>query len=152
MTAVIAVPGSEAQAAQLAQRLGTEVTATEVRQFPDGEVYVRIDGPVAGDDVILVGSLYPSPAERFLIVAFLASTARDLGARKVGLVAPYLAFMRQDVQFRPGEGITSAYFGRLVSGAVDWMVTVDPHLHRRASLAEVYSIPTQIARAAPEIA
>lgn len=152
MTAVIAVPGNEAQAAQFAQRLGTRVTAAEVRQFPDGEVYVRIDDPVAGDDVILVGSLYPSPAERFLIVAFLASTARDLGARKVGLVAPYLAFMRQDVQFRSGEGVTSNYFAKLVSGVVDWLVTVDPHLHRHSSLDGLYAIPTTIARSAPAIA
>ena len=54
MTAVIAVPGNEEQAAQLARRLGTEVLATEVRQFPDGEIYVRIDQPITGRDVVLV--------------------------------------------------------------------------------------------------
>ena len=152
MTAVIAVPGNDAQAAKLAQRLGTEVTPVEVRQFPDGEIYCRIDAPLAGRDVVLVGSLYPSPAERFLMVAFLASTARDLGARKVGLVAPYLAFMRQDIRFRTGEGVTSHYFAKLVSGVVDWMVTVDPHLHRHSSLDGLYAIPTTIARSAPAIA
>ena len=124
----------------------------EVRRFPDGELYVRVDDELAGEDVVLVGSLYPAPADRFLEIAFLAATVRDLHAKRVGLVAPYLAFMRQDIRFKTGEGVTSAYFARLVSSTVDWMVTVDPHLHRTVSLDELYTIPTTIARAAPEIA
>jgi ribose-phosphate pyrophosphokinase len=60
--------------------------------------------------------------------------------------------MRQDSVFNPGEGVTARYFARLVSSTVDWLVTVDPHLHRLDSLAGVYTIPTTIARAAPEIA
>ena len=150
MAIVIPLPGNELHAAKLAERLGLEQITPELRRFPDGELYVRLDR--IDDHVVLVGSLYPSPAERFLELAFLAATARDLGARRVGLVAPYLAFMRQDVQFRPGEGVTSAYFARMVSHAVDWMVTVDPHLHRHASLEGIYEIPTTIARAAPAIA
>ena len=151
MTAVIAVPGHEPHAQQLADRLGVDVLVPTVRQFPDGELYVRIDADLAGKDVILVGSLR-GHGDTFLKVAFLAGTVRDLGARQVGLVAPYLAYMRQDDRFHPGEGITARYFGKLMSQVVDWLVTVDPHLHRLDSLAHVYSIPTTIARAAPAIA
>ena len=154
MTVVIAIPGSEDHARKLGSRLGASVITAHVRPFPDGELYVRLDAgaQLAGQDAIVVGSLYPAPAEKFLAVAFVAATARDHGARRVGLVAPYLAFMRQDQRFHPGEAVTSTYFARLVSGAVDWMVTVDPHLHRHSSLEGLYTIPTKIARAAPEIA
>ena len=152
MAVVLAIPGSGQQARALGQRLGVEVIAPEVRRFPDGEIYVKIPRELRGEHVIVVSSLYPDPAEKFLTVTFVAATARDLGAVKVGLVAPYLAFMRQDAQFAPGEGVTSAYFAKLVSGAVDWMVTVDPHLHRHHSLDGLYTIPTTIARAAPAIA
>jgi ribose-phosphate pyrophosphokinase len=148
---VIALPGSEDHASRLASRLGLATITPEVRLFPDGELYVRIDHPLAGEDVVLVGTL-DNPAEKFLTVAFVAATARDLGATRVGLVAPYLAFMRQDVQFHPGEGVTSRYFAKLVSGCIDWLVTVDPHLHRHHSLDGLYTIPTTIARAAPSIA
>ncbi len=152
MTVVLAIPGSEDHANKLGERLRCAVIAPEVRRFPDGELYVRIAGDLAGHEVVVVGSLYPQPAEKFLAIAFVAATARDAGARAVGLVAPYLAFMRQDARFAPGEGVTSAYFARLVSGAVDWMVTVDPHLHRHSSLDGLYTIPTFIARAAGAIA
>ncbi len=149
MTVVIAIPGNEGHAERLATRLGARSIVPEVRQFPDGELLVRIEAELAGDEVLLVGGLH---ADRFLQVAFLAGTARDLGARRVGLVAPYLAYMRQDSRFRPGEGVTATYFAKLVSSTVDWLVTVDPHLHRLGSLDHVYSIPTTIARAAPAIA
>jgi ribose-phosphate pyrophosphokinase len=152
MAVVLAMPGSAAQAEQLAKRLGVAVIEPEVRRFPDGEIYVRIERDLAGEDAVLVGSLYPDPAERFLTASFLAATARERGARKVGLVAPYLAFMRQDSVFKPGEGVTSRYFAQLVSRTVDWLVTVDPHLHRHDSLDGLYTIPTAIARAAPAIA
>ncbi len=148
---LIALPGGEAHSARLAHETGLPLGDATVRTFPDQEVYVRIDSDVRGRDVILVDSL-DKPAEKFLLVAFLAATARDLGARKVGLVAPYLAFMRQDVRFHPGEGITSQYFARLLSSAVDWLVTVDPHLHRLSSLDAVYTIPTRVASSAAAIA
>jgi ribose-phosphate pyrophosphokinase len=145
---LIAVPGCEAHTRALGARLGARVVIPTYRQFPDGELYFRIDGEL-DDHVVLVGN---ASGESFLQLAFLAGTARDLGARRVGLVAPYLAYMRQDSRFQPGEGVTATYFGRLLSATVDWLVTVDPHLHRLASLAAVYSIPTTIAHAAPAIA
>ena len=122
--------------------------SSELRPFPDGELYVRIAGDV-DDEVAIVGN---ASGDNFLRIAFLAGAARDLGAKRVGLVAPYLAYMRQDSRFKSGEGVTARYFARLVSSTVDWLVTVDPHLHRIDSLAGVYTIPTTIARAAPAIA
>jgi ribose-phosphate pyrophosphokinase len=145
---LIAVPGSEDHARRLGSRLELPVIVPEFRQFPDGELYVRIEGELR-DDVAIVGN---ASSDNFLRIAFLAGTARDLGATRVGLVAPYLAYMRQDSRFKPGEGVTARYFARLVSSTVDWMVTVDPHLHRFESLTHVYTIPTTIARAAPAIA
>ena len=122
-----------------------------VRQFPDGEYYVRIDSPVENRKVAIVCSL-DKPRDKILPLLFLAATARELGASEVGLVAPYLAFMRQDKRFRPGEGITSVYFARLLSEALDWLITVDPHLHRWDSLDRIYTIPTRVVQAAPGIA
>jgi ribose-phosphate pyrophosphokinase len=59
--------------------------------------------------------------------------------------------MRQDRRFQEGEGVTSTYFGQLLSRSFDWLVTVDPHLHRWRSLADVYGIPSAAAHAAAPV-
>jgi ribose-phosphate pyrophosphokinase len=92
------------------------------------------------------------PNDKILSLLFAAAAARDLQASKVGLVSPYLAYMRQDRRFKPGEAVTSRQVAHLLSGSFDWLVTVDPHLHRYGSLSEIYSIPTRVIHAAPLIA
>ncbi|HJQ83432.1 MAG TPA: ribose-phosphate diphosphokinase [Candidatus Binatia bacterium] len=148
---VLAAAGNDALAHGLARRLELEVGRTVLRTFPDGESYVRIETPVAGRAVVVACTL-DRPDRKLLPLLLLAATARDLGATRVGLVAPYLAYLRQDRRFVEGEGVTSAYFARLVSAAFDWLVTVDPHLHRHAELAEIYAIPTVALPAAPLLA
>lgn len=147
---VTALPESLSAGQQLAALLGVEQLGLEIRPFPDEETYLRYDGPVAGRFVIIVCSL-DRPDRKFLPLAFAAATARELGASGVGLVAPYLAYMRQDRRFKLGEAVTSAHFARLLSSQIDWLVTVDPHLHRYKSLGEIYTAPVRIAHAAPLI-
>lgn len=92
------------------------------------------------------------PNPKVLPLLFLAENLRELGATQVGLVAPYLAYMRQDTRLREGEAVTSRYFADMVSTRVDWLATVDPHLHRYDSLADIYEIPTENLDAAPMVA
>jgi len=138
-------------ARRLAVRLDAEFGALEVRRFPDGETYLRYRTPCEGRAAILVCTL-DRPDEKFAPLIFAAEAARNLGAAAVGLVSPYLAYMRQDRRFETGEAVTSTYFARAISTVFDWLVTVDPHLHRHASLNEIYTIPTRTAHAAPLIA
>lgn len=137
-----------ALAAGLVAALPAEMGAIEQRRFPDGERYVRLLNAVDGRDVVLLADLCP-PDDRLLAVLFAADAARELGARSVGVVLPYLPYMRQDVRFKAGEAITSVTFARLLSARLDWLVTIDPHLHRHPTLASIYSIPTATLAAAP---
>lgn len=121
------------------------------RQFPDGETYLRVDSPVRGADVILLCGL-EQPDNKFLPLLFLSRQLKQMGARSVGLVSPYLAYMRQDRRFIDGEALTSRHFAELLSNHVDWLVTVDPHLHRYHSLDEIYSVPSRVLHAAPLLA
>jgi ribose-phosphate pyrophosphokinase len=147
-----ALPGNDRFAAELASALTAGVGRAKIRRFPDGETYVRLESDVRARDVVLVCTLH-EPDDKVLPLVMLAEAARDLGAARVGLVAPYLSYMRQDKRFRSGEGITSVYFGRFLSRVVDWLVTVDPHLHRHATLAESgYTIPASVVHAAPAVA
>ena len=149
MSLVLGLPGFEDAASRLADTIGGEVASSTIRRFPDGETYVRIDDDVAGRDVSVVCSLN-NPDAKLTRLFLAAETLMDLGAERVGLVAPYLAYLRQDIRFKAGEGISSRYIGEWLSSAFDWLVCVEPHLHRYDSLDEVYSIPaTRVSAAEP---
>jgi ribose-phosphate pyrophosphokinase len=148
---VFDLPGNEPLGDTLRAALEGEPGGIERRQFPDGESYLRITSEVDGRDVVLLCSL-DHPDSKLLPLLFAADTLRELGARRIGLVAPYLAYMRQDRRFHPGEAVTSRTFGGVVSRHLDWLVTVDPHLHRYHALDEIYRIPSRVVYAAPFMA
>lgn len=135
----------------ISERCFYEIGDFVLHQFPDEETYIKINSPVKDRAVILLASL-DHPNDKAIPLFFAAQTLKDLGAKEVGLVAPYLAYMRQDKRFNPGEGISSHYFADLISHHFDWLVTIDPHLHRKKSLAEIYAIPTTVLHASHLIA
>jgi ribose-phosphate pyrophosphokinase len=144
------MPGNEEIAGQLAAILDADVKPIETRRFPDGETYLRLKSDVSGQTLAIICTL-DRPDDKFLPLIFAAATGRELGAAQVGLIAPYLAYMRQDKRFKDGEAITSKYFADLISSHFDWLVTVDPHLHRYVSLHEVYTIPSRVVHAGPAL-
>ena len=141
---------SASQAAALAQALGLACHEVAVRPFPDGESLVRV--PAAAETAILYRSL-DNPDAKLVELLLAASALRDLGARRVVLVAPYLAYMRQDMAFNPGEAVSQRVIGGLLAAHFDALVTLDPHLHRIATLGEVVpGIPALALSAAPLLA
>lgn len=134
----------------LAARAGADTGSLDLGSFPDGESRLRFDTPVAGRDVVLLCTL-DRPDPKLAPLLFAAAAARLQGARSVGLAAPYLAYMRQDKAFHPGEAVTSEIFAGLVSAEVDWLVTLDPHLHRHPALDSIYSVPAVAATATDAI-
>lgn len=130
----------------LVQNHDFELGALTLHTYPDGETNVRFDSEIKGRDLILLIGL-DSPNPKMAHLLFFSECARELGAKHIGLVAPYLPYMRQDKRFNPGEGITSSYFAAFISKHFDWLITIDPHLHRRKSLDEIYTIPNKVLRA-----
>lgn len=149
-TILFSLPGNQELTAQLAKKMNAEIGECKLRKFPDGESYTRILSDVKGKCVVMVCTLH-EPDEKLLPLYFLSHTAKSLGAMCTCLVAPYLAYMRQDKVFHEGEGVTSTYFGKLISGFADSITTIDPHLHRISSLGEVYDIPNRVIHAADAI-
>ena len=147
---VFSLHGHEDLSRVIAERLNGEVGTLTLRRFPDGESYVRLETSVEARPVILVCSMN-DPDAKILQLYFTGVAVHELGAKTVGLVAPYLTYMRQDKRFQPGEAVTSSSFAHLLSGFLDWLVTVAPHLHRHSSLAELYSMPSTVVPAAPMV-
>lgn len=144
------LPGNEELALELCGLLDFDMGKATIRRFPDGETYLNVESDVRGAEIYVLASLY-QPDDKFLPLYFLCRTLKELGAYSVKLIAPYLAYMRQDKRFNPGECITSDLFARLLSGFIDELITIDPHLHRHHSMGELYTIPVKVLHASKVI-
>lgn len=148
---LIPFPEMSPLAAEIASHLGTVSRPLDWHHFPDGESLVTIPTGLSGEDVAIVATLR-DPDRLALPLRFAAATAREMGARRVGLIAPYLGYMRQDHRFHPGQSVSAILFSGFLSESFDWLVTVDPHLHRISSLEDVFGIPARRVATAPLLA
>ncbi len=129
-------PSSQSLGIRIAQELDIKYYNTEFKTFPDGENYARInledETLIEGKEVIVVQSTGPSSFssqnsslfQLFMIIDAL----KRMGAQKIDVVIPYLAYARQDKIFRPGE----SQFARVIlqileSLDIDELYVVDIH-------------------------
>lgn len=131
---VLGFPENAQQSAALANALGCAHASIAVHRFPDGESRLQLPAALP-ERVVLFRSLH-DPNAKLTELLIAAGGARALGAQKVALVAPYLCYMRQDKAFEPGQPVSQRIIGRLLADHFEAVVTVDPHLHRVATLAE----------------
>jgi ribose-phosphate pyrophosphokinase len=151
MTHILAFPGMLPLGEAIAALAGAQVGEVDLHRFPDGESLVTLPGDLAGKDVAILATLR-DPDPLALPLRFAAETARELGARRVGLIAPYLAYMRQDRRFAEGQAVSAPLFARFLEECFDWLVTADPHLHRIHSLEDLFDIPVRRIETAPLLA
>lgn len=140
-----------ATASAIAQAAGFDQAVIERHCFPDGELKLRL--PATLPERVVVLRTLDNPNEKLVELMLAARTARDLGALHLTLVAPYLAYMRQDIAFQPGEVVSQRVVGRFLSELFDAVITVDPHLHRITTLNEAIPVAqTSVLSGAPLLA
>lgn len=122
------------RATRLAQAAHLTPVVMERHRFPDGEIRLRLPEALPGQVVIF--RTLNDPNDKLIELLLVAQTARTLGATHLTLVAPYLAYMRQDMAFQPGEAISQRIVGKFLAGLFDAVITVDPHLHRVSNLQQ----------------
>lgn len=134
MVLILGFHDYEQEGRRLAEALAAPLQRVEVHEFPDGERRVVLP-PTLPDEVVICRSL-DHPDHKLVELMIAAETARELGARRLILVAPYLCYMRQDTAFHPGEAVSQRIIGRFLSRLFDAVITVDAHLHRIEQLGQ----------------
>ena len=136
------------QAQRLAKRLDTPLTEVSLHHFPDRESFIRLP-PSLPEHVIICRSLN-QPNDKLIELLLCATTARELGAKRLTLVAPYLCYMRQDFANQPGVAVSQRIIGKMLANLFDDVLTVDPHLHRISSLDQAIPIKNAISLTAAD--
>jgi ribose-phosphate pyrophosphokinase len=148
---ILAFPDYLSQAQRLANLLNAPLSEVILHHFPDSESFIRLP-PSLPRHVIVCRSLN-QPNDKLIELLLCAQTARELGAKRLTLVAPYLSYMRQDLANQPGVAVSQRIIGKMLANLFDDVLTVDPHLHRISSLDQAIPIKNAISlTAADEIA
>ena len=118
-------------ALSIAQSLGVKAQFPKVEKFPDGEIHVIEGDYTPAATVAYVQTMHPRPNDALVEMEFTVDLLKELGAKRVIAVIPYLGYTRQDTRHVQGEAIAvKSMLKALDFTGVDDIVSVDIHLHR----------------------
>jgi len=127
---VVPGPASVELGQKIAELLKAKVVPVEFKRFPDGESYIRFEDAtlLKNEEVVIVQTTSPPQNENLIQLLLMADNAKDMGAKSITAVVPYLAYARQDSRFRPGEALSLKTIVTLLKTCgVSRIVTVNSH-------------------------
>lgn len=138
---VVPGPASYNLSNKIAENLNASIVPVNLKNFPDGEYNLRFDGELKDAEIIIVQSTGPPQDANILQLLMMIDAAKDLGAKKITAVVPYMAFARQDKRFLPGETVSVATVVKLVEACgADRFITVNIH---SKEILKRFTIPTE---------
>lgn len=124
-------------AEEIAGHLGIDLCRVNLGRFADGEISVRIDENVRGNDVFIVQPTNP-PAENIMELLLLIDAARRASAARITCVMPYYGYARQDRKDQPRVPIGAKLMANMIQAAgVDRVLGIDFHQHQLQGFFDV---------------
>jgi ribose-phosphate pyrophosphokinase len=138
--------GNRPLAEEISRHLGISLTKVTCTRFADGEIFVRIDENVRGNDVFIVQSTN-APAENMMELQLLIDAARRASAARITVVMPYYGYSRQDRKDQPRVAIGAKLVANMImSAGADRLLGIDFHQHQ---LQGFFDIPVDHLYAMP---
>ena len=103
-------------ALEIGERIGKSPDGATIKQFADGEIFVRIDRNARGRDVYIVQST-TAPADNIMELLLLIDAAKRASAARVTAVVPYFGYGRQDRKDQPRVAIGAKLVANLMVAA-----------------------------------
>src|SRR4051795_5512652 len=143
---LIAGPANPELCEEIARHLGIELCRVSLGRFADGEIFVRIDENVRGNDVFIVQPTNP-PADNIMELLLLIDAARRASAARITCVMPYYGYSRQDRKDQPRVAIGAKLLANMITVAgANRVLGLDFHQHQ---LQGFFDVPVDHLYAAP---
>lgn len=114
-------------AKKVATHLGIELSNTSIRNFSDGEIWVKFEENVRGVDLFILQSTF-APAENILELLMLIDAAKRASAKRITSVIPYYGYARQDRKDQPRVSISAKLIANLLErSGTDRVIAIDLH-------------------------
>ncbi|MEM2130809.1 MAG: ribose-phosphate diphosphokinase [Candidatus Bathyarchaeia archaeon] len=147
---IIPGPASKNLGEKIAELTSMESIPVTYKIFPDGETYIRLEGALQNEHIVIVQTTSTPQDSRIIQLAFMADAARRNGAKKITAVVPYLAYARQDKMFLQGENVSIETVANMLAAAgVNQLLTVNIH---QQGVLERFPFPARNISAVPLLA
>ncbi len=135
---IVAGRASSDLGTKITEHLGIDLAKVTIRNFSDGEIWVKYEENIRGVDLFIVQSTC-APADNLMELLILVDAARRASARRITAVIPYFGYARQDRKDQPRVSITAKLVANLLTEAgADRVITMDLHA---AQLQGYFDIP-----------
>ena len=104
-------------AANIAAELDTPLGEISVKQFSDGEIFVKIEESARGQDIFIVQPTCYPVNDNLMELLIMIDAFRRASARRITVVLPYYGYARQDKKIKPREPVTARLVANLITQA-----------------------------------
>lgn len=137
-------------AGKIADYCKTALGKLEITRFPDGEIFVKIQENIRGQDVFVIQPICYPPNENFMELLIIIDAMRRASSERITAVLPFYGYARQDRKDQPRVPITAKLVANLlVAAGVNRILTMDLHAQQ---IQGFFDIPVDHLYAAPIIA
>lgn len=117
---------SNRAAAHLVNKMQLPKADCTIKQFSDGEIYLKINQDIKKHDIWVIACTQP-PAENLLELLLLLDTLMDAGAQKINLFFPYFGYARQAKSVAQEAQSAKYICNTLTQFPLDKIVMIHPH-------------------------
>ena len=136
--AIFSGTSNPALARAIAEEYGTNLGKITIKQFSDGEIYVKYEQSIRGEDIFIVQPTPPS-GDNIIELLLMLDAAKRASVKRVTAVIPYFGYARQDRKDQPRVSIGSKLMANLlVEAGADRILTMDLHA---AQIQGFFDIP-----------
>lgn len=136
--AIFSGSSNPALARAIAKEYGTTLGKITIKKFSDGELYVKYEQSIRGEDIFIVQPTPPS-GDNIIELLLMLDAAKRASVKRVTAVIPYFGYARQDRKDQPRVSIGSKLMANLlVEAGADRILTMDLHA---AQIQGFFDIP-----------
>jgi len=125
---ILACNSNKELAEAISSYIGVKLADTTVRKFADGEIFVKINENIRGEDIYIIQSTSPPVNDHLMELLITIDAARRASARRITAVIPYFGYGRQDRKDEGRTSISAKLVANLITSAgANRVVTTDLH-------------------------
>ena len=134
--------GSPDLAQKIAEYLQQPLSPREIIQFPNENIFVKLNNSVRGQDVYVIQTTSSPVHYNLMELLIIIQTVRLDSAARITAVIPYLCYGRSDKKDQPRVPITARLVADMIESAgADRYMTFDPHA---GQIQGFFSIPGDV--------